>query len=178
MQSPLATLACKWTHEDVHGLIVDTAVKFARQYGGEVDELVAEAQLLFMKNWRRYNPDCGSFSNFIRYYTWKGLLDTARKVAKDRARCVSMPRAELDRAAVADRATLGARLGELSADAQYVASLALRPPPDVRLSAAGRRGMEHPGSIRRAMIEFLEDMGWAGARVAEAFAEVKEALTP
>lgn len=178
MQTALDAYAIDCTYDDVRGLIIDTACKFRDAYGGDLDELIGEAELIFVQRYRRREPGKGTFENWIRYKIWNGLLDEARKIAKRRVRA-PMELADLDAVAAREPAppwALAEFLGALGEDAAYVAGLALDPPIDVRLSAAQRHGEQNPRSIRLAVAEFLKDMGWAAGRIAESFNEIREVL--
>lgn len=174
----MSTIAIAETHADVHGLIVDTARRFRDSHGGEIEELIAEARLCFMLAYQDWNPASSSFTHWVRQKIWFGLLDTARRHAKRAERFPLQPDAELgDVPCRAAGWELGSFLGELGADARLVAELAIDPPVDVRLSAAQRRGEHNPRSIRLALVEYLTDLGWSSARVAESFDEIAENLS-
>jgi hypothetical protein len=177
--------AIECTHEEVNGLVIDTALQFSKAYGGETDELVAEARLLFMKCYWRYvnhyrktGSNDGTFTHYIRMKIWYGLLDNARRIARRRKRLTP----GVDLSALSARQgssfTPEAFVANLSDDAAYVARLALDPPTPVRQRAASKRGEQAPSSIRAAVVEFLKDVGWGAGRIRTTFREIREALTP
>ena len=65
---------------------------------------------------------------------------------------------------------------ELSDDARTVAKLVCDPPTDIKLTAHAGYGLNSPTSIKKALIEFLGDLGWTARRIGESFREIGEAL--
>ncbi len=66
------------TYKDVQFLIYHTVKKFIKHHGGDFDELVSEANLLFVRMYKgdfaKYNPNKGaSFSTWFRYNLWMNL---------------------------------------------------------------------------------------------------------
>lgn len=170
-----AAYALETTYEDVRRLVYNTACTFQNVHGGELDELVGEANLLFMEAYRTFDADEGSFSSWVRLKIWRGLQSSGRKIASRNTH-----RTELDFAIVPDADPsfdYRSFLKELSRDARRVARLVVDPPVDVRLSAACRKGLDNPDSKRRAVVEFLGHVGWGVDRITRSFQEIAEALS-
>jgi hypothetical protein len=66
------------TYEDIQLLIYHTVKKFIKHHGGDFDEMVSEANLLFVRMYKgefaKYDPNKGtSFSTWFRYNLWMSL---------------------------------------------------------------------------------------------------------
>jgi hypothetical protein len=151
-----------------------------RAGGGELDELVAESYRHFLTAYHKYRPDRGrTFPAYVGFRVHKLLLQQLRLKEGQRWR----QREGLDEESVPAPAPfdLGTFLAEVSEDARLVVGLAL----------SDRRGdpLRHPLTperreganrlvrfVRRSVVEYLKETGWATSRIYEAFEEVREAL--
>jgi hypothetical protein len=174
----LRRVALTENYTDVERLIHHTVHSFVKRFGGDYDELRSDANTLFMEADESYTEDKGSYSNHIRYRVWMGLLEDMRKRI---ARQNRLPRKGVDlRLYVApfarpqfDQAEVEKRLSE---DARAVLRLVLDSPIDVEASLTQHGNIRTGGSWRRALREFLRDVGWSMSRVTESFNELKENL--
>jgi hypothetical protein len=164
----------------VRGLLVNVAKGIHRAGGGELDELVAESYYHFLTAYRKYRAGKGrTFPAYVGFQVHKLLLQQLRLKEGQRWR----QREGLDEESVSapDHFDLGAFLTEVSEDARLVVSLAL----DHRRSEP----LRHPRPpekqecsiwlaqfVKRAVAEYLKEMGWATSRICEAFEEVREAI--
>lgn len=177
--STLATRVLEVTYEDIRTVLYDLVYKFRRRYGGDFSELVSDANAYFMQAYASYNGDYGSsFSTWFYYRTWRRMLSDLRQ-----RRLQSRKRLYLDNEVMGrypakrydfnmDEFAEG-----LSQDAKKVIGLLVCPPLDVKLSCA-RRG-DHNAALhyRRAMCEYLKDVGWPKERIAQAFEEISNELS-
>lgn len=177
--STLATRALEVTYEDVRTVLYDLVHKFRRRYGGDFGELVSDANAYFMQAYATYNGDRGSaFSTWFYYRTWRRMLSDLRQ-----RRSQSRRRLYLDNevmgcyAAKQYNFNMDEFAEGLSQDAKKVVGLIVCPPLDIKLSC-GRRG-DHNSALhyRRAMCEYLKDIGWPRERIMVAFAEISNELT-
>jgi len=74
------------TFEDMQGLINSIAVRHAYRYGGIIEDLIGEANLIFVKAMNKYCPSRASVQTYLTIRITKGLLDTMRLPAKSRIR--------------------------------------------------------------------------------------------
>lgn len=177
MELALQKEAITSTYEDVEFLIKKTVHEFQKRYGGDFEELQSHAHLLFMDAWKKHNRERASFPTWCRYRVWYGLLDVLRtKMQKDN-RHKQVP---LSPDATAPRPWLREFLADLSNDAKMIVMLVLDTPKDIELNMRRRRRLykeeKDRARTRRAVREFLRDIGWTKDQVRTAFTEIKEAL--
>lgn len=147
------------------------ARRHAGRHGGDPDELFGEANLAFVKCAHAYEErggrQRGSFDRYLRYRVRRELLSRARVVARRQADAAGSPHV----LPVAEPADTGFDLPtfrrELSADAKAAVDAAFGP---------GVPAEGNVKALRRAVKACLGAMGWPAARVAAAFAEIREAL--
>src|ERR1700722_2298991 len=72
------------TFETIEKLVKSTAQRFWRSHGGDIDELIAEANYVFVDAYTsgKYDPDRASFNTFLVNHIWYGLLNKASKITK------------------------------------------------------------------------------------------------
>jgi len=67
------------TYEDVAGLCVAAAVRFYRTYGGELDDLIGIANLVFTETYTLHKPTDPPFTPWVQKKIHYRLLDELRK---------------------------------------------------------------------------------------------------
>lgn len=138
----------------------------------------AEADILYLKAYRRYNPSKGcSLKTFVKFTLRKGLLEMRREAAR---RHTLLPRVSeyfngnpIDLTEQQDREeyAVARMLIDLSEDAVEVLRLVVDPPEGFK-----RPKKADGWTWRERMQGFLSDLGWASWRIKEAFQEVREAM--
>lgn len=154
-------------YEKLKGLIYRLVHNFHRQFGGDFDEMVSEANWIFLKAVRDYDPNRGAqLITYVYTKVYWGLRDTLKKrdgyLGGDhhfRKKHLTM-----DRLSISDRTSIGERLNRLSEEAAAVVNIALF----IRGSS--------PTAKRRHLIEILREYGWAAEEILDCFNEIKEAL--
>ena len=129
-----------------------------RQFGGDYDDLFAEACLAFTRAYHTYNPERGAFTTFIWCTIKHHLIGVSRrkKLAYRQANLDSLPcRKGFD---------LESLLKEMSPDA---ATLIWN-----LLGAESQRKSKK----KQQAVEKLLEVGWSGHRVRKAIREVQEVL--
>lgn len=171
----LREIARDETYDEVKGLIEGLVKKFQYRHGGEFDELMGEASILYTELYRNYQRKY-PFEQAIKFVVWKGLLSKARKIA---SRNSNLPRLHVeDLGGMVDRHHFDFERFkfEVSEDAATVAKIAVECPERVEALAMQRRGLNSPSSMRAAITIYLRDLGWTAARIAESFLEIGSAL--
>lgn len=172
--------AAKRYHE-VERYIRSTCWKFHKRYGGELDELIADANLIFTTyagiwdEWERRGrmkfriAICNMLWRRMHY---RGALRPARRAAK-------LKRHDLTEADVATEDRNDFDVHEwaktLSADAAFVVQAVMEVPIELR-SYLMMREKNTGLAFRSAVREYLKEMGWAASRIISSFKEIKEAL--
>lgn len=165
------------TYADVEKLIYDTAWKFRKQFGGDIDELIADANTHFMRAYTAtsFDPLKSCFTTWVRNIVWRGLLADHTTARRRRVRVIPTD-VEFQEPAKEDRSgKIGEMLTELSEDAKMVVSLVLQPPAELYYESV-RRG-DKPRNLRSALRDYLHTIGWGLERVAESFSEIKDVLS-
>jgi DNA-directed RNA polymerase specialized sigma24 family protein len=133
-----------------------------RKYRPDPDDLESEANWAFLKSLDKYDGDV-PLEVFVPVYVWRRIQDWVRLEARRNRQLprVPLPRDLPERNWGFDPTEFVARL---SPDAALAAGLALGTDPDT----------PDPAKAVRAA---LRGLGWGRSRVAEAFREVREALS-
>lgn len=164
----MASFAVNETYRSVEGLLYSVVWKFHRAKGGDVDDLLGIAHEAYVDAYDTYDPDRGEFETWVVNKIHYRMLEDWRK------RCVrhrALPRCEVnfDLMACGEKSPLDG----LSEQAREVVEMVLTSDPRVTSRVAGRS--RHPW--RAALADVLVEAGWTVKQVAEAFAEVQEALS-
>lgn len=187
-------LAVTETYEDVRLLIFDTVHKFHRSYGGDFEELVGDAHLIFMEVYNNFDPGRGTkFSTWLRLKIWYGLLEKARAQAKRRKglhdRAVDQTDKRMSSINLTDISCIDLTNipavnqptfslldfiseREISKDAVIVVNLVLNPPPGLG-KIFEKSGWKR---VRGCLREYLRGLGWTVARISESFSEIRQVL--
>lgn len=156
-------------------IIEATVNAFKKRYGGRRDDLLSEAHLYFAIAYDTYDPErigrngeTAAFTTHVRNKVWYGLLTELRRKMDY---CQKFPRERYNLKTLLSRPEHDPTrpdqclVNEVSKDAVLVMRLAMV-----------NRARARPQKARSKVIEFLRDLGWAGARIIEAFKEIREAL--
>ena len=158
------------TYEDVELLIYKTANRFARQYGKDVDECISIANESYLDAYADHDPRKGKFSTCVVTYAWNAMRNYYRSERRhDREQATD----DLSGYGVEDGPVVD--LDELSEDARHAAMLALDPPAELASQAKAKGG--HCHNWRSTIREYLAGLGWAAARIAESFEEIRTVLS-
>ena len=153
-------------YESVKPLIFKVVKEFQRRHGGEWDELLGEANLLFMKSLEGYDWRKGKFSKRIAYKVWWGLFSQRSQQMTREGRMgerdTSLP---LEDVPCEDSFDLVMLTEEVSDDAALLIELALQ-----------EDGKGTPDRKRGRLAAILIDLGWTATRILESFQEIREAL--
>lgn len=171
-----ASIAATEIYDDVRDLIAKTVRQFVGRYGGDVVEMTSRASLLFMEAWAKWDMRRTTFQRFLRYYIWHAFLEEYR-MAYTRNNRVRRNYIAVDGVAKKEASAFDVSefAGQLSKDAATVAMLLFETPMEIKMSLI-ETGKDTPGQFRRAIKEYLQDLGWTAHAVARSFAEIKNAL--
>lgn len=160
------------TYMEVRNLIFKTVHSFRAKYGGDLEELMADANTHFMKAHRTYNPDKGPFLHWVKFQVRTELLETLRKTVGQNNR---LPRRNLNLGTMPTKVRFNLLdfLGDLSEDAATVVRLSLDCPSEIKRAIGGR----DPRKCRLAIASVLKSLGWNARRVGRAYVEIRKALT-
>ena len=174
---PSATITLDATTEtywDIKNLIFDTVWKFQQRYGGDFDEMVAEANLIYIQAFLSHNPNKSQFSTWLRFILWKGLIDFKRFIREENKH-IKIEHFEEIENFYSYPAPLYIPFWDLvsglSDDAKTIVQLILEP-PEIMQSAALKKGTA-PCNVKRALrIHLSYILGWSANQIKESFAEI------
>lgn len=179
MKSSLREEALTETYEDLQKIVYKTAWGFWRFYGGDIDDLIAQANLIFIDAFDSYNPEHGAkLSTWVASSIWWRLLDYMRKGNGNR------PHTQIDKVSAETFPTTNENfsvielLDEMTQDAHIVLQLFFETPRDVVVDLLNTK--ERMDYVQRAMqnrlMNRLRQMNWSVRRIKEAFNIVKKAI--
>lgn len=175
------------TFADCEETIKNGVRSFCRRRQLDPDEALGLAHEAFMEAYwdKRFDSERASFTTWVASRVYYKLLEawdrqrSRHSVAQraEGAKAVHRVFPDLDSLPRAHCSWhLIDFLDELSDDAQTVVRITLEAPGDVRLCLI-EKGNCFPRTIRAALREFLRDCGWTASRIAESFAEIRQALS-
>lgn len=157
------------TYKDVEGVIHKAVQRHIKNYGGDYEDLLAQANLIFMKIYKDFDPDKGMFGKRVRFIIEKRLVDSHRREwkvnPKDRRESNGEFYSPVDHYPQKSRFNIKNLMENISDDAKIAVNLAL-----------GIADEQKPDVTREVLIELLFSLGWSGQRVNDAVNEVRGAL--
>lgn len=149
------------SYNKLRGLVAHTAYLFRNRYGGELQELIAEANLAFVLAYGRYDPNKGAcMGTWIRYYVWRHLTEMRRR---DRSVRGPMKDVYNEEVLAPQRFNVNTICAEVGASAAQAIRLILQNP--------NRRSPTY-------FVRVLADMGWTKGKIQRTLHEIKEVLQP
>jgi hypothetical protein len=157
------------TYEDVKMLIYKTVHGFIKRYGGDFDELMAEANYSFVRNTPKHDESKGPYIAYVKFSIWNDLLSLQRA---SRRHCHS----ELNdnTSSTVSPSRIPEIIEDLPSDAKFVALLVLEAPEELATMMLNEGG--RPRGARRAIKQYLSNLGWTAEQVKRSFEEIGEAL--
>lgn len=144
---------------------------FVRRYGGDREDIEAQANLAFVKAVEDWDPSRGPLSKRLGYVVWRRLLEGRRK---ERRRPVAPLTFD-----VPDRRGFDPRrlLREVGEEAGLVLRLIFDDATVLlEMTKTPRKNKPSWRAYRRGLVRVLAAAGWTAAETARAFAEIKECL--
>lgn len=178
------------TYADVEKLLWRICHRHQAKYGGDFDNLLGEAGLLFMAAYKDYDPKMGKFPTWLYQKVTYGLISATRNRRKVRVISSSdliesgklvvknerggRSHLEYDPQEPAkSKFHIGDFIAELGQDAKTVVQLLLETPADLLVIADNKGGQ--PRNLRSTVRQALAKE-WGDQRVRASFDEVRGAL--
>lgn len=180
------------TYDEVRDLIYHTVWGIVRKHGGDFDDFLSEANEVFLTSYANFDGSC-PFTNWLRQNIVYRLIDCVRGRCNERSRLRPEPNDSVDGVPVwslsgterSDSAVdsvpdthstwrITELLEELGDDARTVISLVVETPSELN-SIIQAKG-DQPRNYRSSIRQYLAELGWTAARVAESFNEIRHAL--
>jgi hypothetical protein len=161
----------------VEKLIYHTVHKFIARYGGSFEDYLPDAQLAYCALEGDWAPSRAGYSTYVSLIVWYGLLNGLRERMKAKERFPGDENDELSNILDRHHFDLPTFREELSEDAQALLDMVFHCPLDVLCYARrGKSSENKPQTLRKAVVEFLRELGWTENYIAKIFAEIQEAL--
>lgn len=177
MKAALRKDALSETYTDIEKLIYDIVWKFKDRYGGDIGELVAEANLIYVLAFDSYNETKGALSTWMHFCIRKGLLDFLKSTRQqNRYGLKFYPLSEAKGVSIQKFRPLHLleMLEEVGEDAKVVIRLVFYPPEGI--TKEDLEGGFSACRCRRYLRQYLHDLGWTGRRIKESFQEIRRIL--
>lgn len=163
---------------DYQKLIFDVVHKFIARYGGDFEELLGEANLIFILAFNSYNYKAAKFSTWLYSSLWHGLQDYKRKEYrtthfKNHSNKVSFEFEE-DNHPVTTSNEIIDLFDEFSNDAKEVIHLIFNAPPSISNKALRK---SKPRITKGVVKNYIHQrFGWKHDNINKVFQEIQEVL--
>jgi DNA-directed RNA polymerase specialized sigma subunit len=167
------------TYKDMRGLISEAAYKFWRTHGGDLDDLKAQANLIFIHAVDDYDSSKGAkISTWIAFRIKKRLLDYMRSGYVPTHYSIGDGHDDDFEFESKSNENFSAMelLDEMEQDAHIVLCLFLSTPKEVILSIFNDKNFRYDhagGKMRNRLRNRLRQMDWTIRRIRKAFEEIK-----
>jgi DNA-directed RNA polymerase specialized sigma subunit len=161
------------TYEDMKNLIFDTTWKVQRTFGGDIDDLMGQANLLFIQAFDSYDETKAKLTTWIASYITTGLRLYLTKERKQKYIIVDFR--EIEIAQAPNTFCITELIDEMEQDVHIIVQLFLETPKDVIISFLDEDNhMRHlQGHLKRRIKNRLRQMQWNVKRIKKAFEEIK-----
>jgi len=190
MQTAIVTPITE-TYLDVEKLIYHVCNLFRRKHGGELEEMIGEANLVYMKVYKDWEWGKGmSFTSYLCTCIYRKLLtlnETVKRKSKVWSRTLSTMHIYEFTAEIRSVDDLGVMedkkptpffieefLQELSEDAQTILQFVLEEHEEIKIRAEAKGGQYR--NWRSTIKEYLKEVDWTARRISESFEEIRRAL--
>ena len=169
----------KETYKDMEKLILKVTWRFQTRYGGEIDDLIGQANLLFIYAFDEYDETKKTkLSTWLWHYINIGLWNYV-KTENHKNNHISIDDEEVNiNPQTSDSFSVIELLDELERDTLLIIRLFLETPNELIASVLddGKQMNHIQGFMRRRLRNRLKQMGWTLRRISEAFEKIKEAV--
>lgn len=168
------------TYADMRGLVSSTAYRFWRTHGGDLDDLKAQANLIFIEAVDSHNPQKSKLTTWVAISIRNGLLSYMRSTWYKPTHVSIDDKIEdgliESKLKPNENFSVMELLDEMEQDARIVLCLFLNTPKEVIESIFKDkkfRADHTSGKVRNRLRNRLRQMGWNIRRIKEAFEEIK-----
>ena len=179
METALRKNILEETYKDMEKLILKVTWKFKTRYGGEIDDLIGQANLLFIYGFDEYDETKkAKLSTWLWHYINTGLWNYI-KTENHKNNHISIDDEEVNiNPQTSDSFSVIELLDELEQDTLLIIRLFLETPNELIASVIddGKQMNHMRGFMRRRLRNRLKQMGWTISRIKKAFEKIKEAV--
>jgi hypothetical protein len=168
------------TYQDVESVVYWGAWNFWRTYGGDLDDLIGQAHLIFIDAFDKYDESQGTeLTTWLAFKIKTGLLNYQRLSYEPTHDTIDIVFTETYPAP--DKSfSVTEFFDEMGSDACVVLQLFFSTPRDVLVAIRNRhtRTTLVSGDLKRRLRNRLRQMGWTARRTRAAFEEIDAAVCP
>lgn len=168
----MTTLEVKQAHLQIERMIEKVVTNFHHKNGGDRDELLAEAKLIWLKALPHYDSTRSKITTFSWIVIWRGLISYNRKVYRRHSR-ESVGTIDYPLPDHSNSGFLRSLLFEVSEDARIIVEMILDTPRHLGTWLNSQWAMRQ---ILPIVENRLHGMGWDSIRIENRFQEIREAL--
>jgi len=168
------------TYEDMKKLIFKVSWEIKASHGGEINDLIGQANLLFIYALDEYDETESGLSTWLRRYIRAGLKNYIRSEQRHKSRHVQISIDSIDvNLQVFDSFSLMELLDEMGEDALTIVQLLFETPNDILLTAlkSGKRMNHMKSYMRRRLRNRLRQWGWTACRITKTFGEMRKVIS-
>lgn len=170
------------THKDVEKLIRQICYKFYKTHGGDFEEWIAEANLIFIETYDSYNNKRAEFSTWLSLHVWRRLLAHKKRMHKQCPPTFTNIGKDLGTIKfIVDTSTLTKPffsstelLDGLREDTKTLINIIWQPPPAI--TKAKMKPGPNPCHIKIVLKNHLRKLGWSWRRIKESFKEIEDVI--
>jgi len=166
------------TYEDMRGLVSETAYRFWKTYGGDLDDLKAQANLIFIHAVDDYDSSRSQLTTWLVFRINKRLLDYMRRGYVPTHSSIGDGHDDDFQFELKSNKNFSVMelLDEMEQDACIVLCLFLNTPKEVVETIFNNKNfrLDHTGGkMRNRLRSRLRQLGWTMKRIRKAFEEIK-----
>lgn len=165
------------TYEDMRILIFDIVREFQRRYDGDIDDLMAQANLLYIYAYDKYDETKAKLSTWLTCRINYGLLTYIKAEYKQTHLSINNEHTKIE-SETPNQFSIMELLDEMEQDALTILQLFLETPKDIiqNIIDEGKQMNHIQGYMRKRIRNRMRQMGWTIRRITESFEEIKNAL--
>jgi len=181
------------TYLDVERLIYYVCNKFKKRYGGDIEEMIGEANIIYMKVYKIWKPTGGmSFTSLLCTCVYRKLTDIHRmSIRKSKIWGTSLDglpfygkktsrteyeniRSINDMGVMEDKSLSPFDIEEFTNDAKTIIQLILDEPEEIKTKVE-QKGNQYR-NWRSVVRTYLKEIDWTARRISESFEEIRSSL--
>ncbi len=143
--------------------------RFRQSYGGDVDDLMGEARLCFVRTYAKWDPSIGRLSTYLYRCVWGSLMDFRRKELIH-THTQALPESLRD-----PKPSISDFLLDVNSDVGDIIQILMDPPDDLIDLFQSVTPKPSTARFRRCLCSYMaQKFGWHKARMKKALLTLKD----
>ncbi len=166
------------TYKDMQGLVFETTWKYWRVHGGDIDDLIGQANLSFIRAVDSYNENIAELTTWISVCIKQDLRNYMVKEYKQTHISINDESSNHDIRDSNNSFSVIELLDEMEKDAHIILQLFLETPKDIitNVLEEGKQMNHLQGYMRKRLKNRLRQLGWTLLRIQKSFNEIKATI--